>query len=138
MRVAILLGCVLAIAACGGEPEIERLEPVPETADFDPRDLITSVTSTRRDRLPGGVIVTATGLPPSQGWWAAELVPLDEETDSNTLAFEFRIARPRDAEPPGTTQSREVVVALFLSDQRLDGINEVVIVGAQNRRSLRP
>lgn len=138
MRVAILLGCVLAIAACSSEPDIERLEPVPEAADFDPRDLVTSVTSARRDRLPGGVIVTATGLPPSQGWWAAELVPLEAETDSSTLAFEFRIARPRGLQPPGSPQSREVVVALFLSDQRLQGIRDITIIGTQNRRSVRP
>lgn len=138
MRVGILLGCVLVLAACSSEPDIERLEPVPELETRDFRTLVTSVTSTRRDRVPGGVIFTATGLPPSQGWWDAELVAIDEETDSRTLTYEFRIAEPRDLAPPGTNRSREVVVGLFLSEQRLEGISEVVIRGNTNSRSIRP
>lgn len=138
VRVTILLGCVLAVAACSNEPEIERLEPVPDAAEFEFRDPVTSVTSARRDRLPGGIIVTATGVPPSQGWWDAELVPVEEESDTRSLVFEFLVARPRFAEPSGTQQSREVVVGLFLSDQRLQGVQDITIVGAQNRRSVRP
>ncbi|WP_425093361.1 hypothetical protein [Tropicimonas sp. S265A] len=138
MRVAVLLGCVIGLAACGGEPDIERLEPVPDREIREVRDLVSTVTSTRRDRVPGGVIITATGLPPSQGWWAAELVSIDAETDSRTMSYEFRIAEPQFAQPPGTNRSREVVVGLFLSDQRLEGISQVVIQGAQNSRSIRP
>lgn len=138
MRSVWFLGCAVLLAACSGEPEIERLEPVPEISQTDFRQSVTSVTSTRRDRVPGGVIFTATGVPPTQGWWDAELVPLPEESSDTRLAYEFRLAEPFGAQPPGAQRSREVVVGLFLSDQRLQGVREIVIRGANNTRSIRP
>ena len=40
----------------------------------DPRQLVAQVTTLDVAETAGGAIVRANGLPPTQGWWKAELV----------------------------------------------------------------
>lgn len=142
MRSVFLAFTALALVGCdflAGEPEIERLEPAPEVFVVDNRPPVQTVRSVRRDRLPGGVVVTAVGVPEVQGYWDAELVPLTDDGPVNgQLVFEFRVAPPLTPEQPGTERSREVVAARFLSDIQLQGVNSVVVNAESNSRSVRP
>jgi len=142
LRYIVLAPMALALAGCdflAGEPEIERLEPAPEVFVVDNRAPVRTVNSLRRDRLPGGVVITAVGVPEVQGHWDAELVPLTEDGPVNgELVFEFRVARPALPTQPGTERSREIVTARFLSDIQLRGVNRVVVNGENNSRSIRP
>lgn len=141
VRSVFLASMALALAGCdflAGAPEIERLEPAPEVFVVDQRGPVRSVRSVQRDRLPGGVVITAVGVPAAQGYWDAELVPLTEDPVNGELAFEFRVAPPALPTPPGTERSREVVVARFLSDIQLQGVSRVVVTAESNSRSVRP
>ncbi|MFT5345397.1 MAG: hypothetical protein ACI95S_001132 [Dinoroseobacter sp.] len=143
--VAAGLIATLVVAGCGtrlnplnwfGSSE-ETITAAPADFVTDPRPLVSQVTSLQIERTVGGAIIRAVGLPPSQGYWDAELVPLNnEEPDENrVLAYEFRISTPVFARSVSTQQSREVVVAHFISDRGLDGVRRITVSGSETSRS---
>lgn len=120
----------------GGSEETEPQAALPG-APVDRRMLVEEVVAMSVERLPGGVIVRATGLPATQGYWEAELVA--RPVEDGELIYDFRIFPPITNEPVSTPQSREVVVATYLSDFRIesDGIRQVTVQGGQNARTSR-
>ncbi len=145
----VLALCLSAlIAGCGGFRD-SRLNPANWFGRSEPREtivlpdersdlrpLVESVLSMTVEPMPGGAIIRARGQTPTQGWWQAELVPLDID-DSGSLVYEFRLLPPLEATAVSTAQSRQVDVAIFVSDIRLDGVREIVVQGASNARSAR-
>ena len=143
------LTAVTLLQACGGGFSA-RLNPfnwfkgsapaevvVVETGlPADPRPLVERVISLNIDSYPGGVIVRATGLPPSQGWWDAELVarPVDED---GVLVYDFHVFPPKSQTATGPQQSREIAVAADLSNFELANITQIVVQGANDARSAR-
>lgn len=144
-RALVTIALCLSLAGCGGLRE-SRLNPfnwfkrsearasVLVEAPGDKRPLVETVLTMTVEPIPGGAIVRATGLPPTQGWWQAELVamPLDE---NGTLVYEFRVLPPRDQTPAGQARSREIEVATYISDAKLETIREIVVQGSGNARS---
>jgi hypothetical protein len=118
----------------GGSEPRETIVLPDENAD--PRPLVETVLSMTVEPVPGGAIVRARGQTPTQGWWQAELVALDID-DKGALVYEFRIEPPLQVTPTNTPQSRQLDVAVFVSDYRLDGVREIVVQGATNARSAR-
>ncbi len=146
---------LLALSACGGFRD-SRLNPfnwfgrsearaatAAQRAAFerpaDPRPLVDQVTGMVIERVPGGAILRATGLPPLQGYWDAELVEVRRgpEDDAETLTFDFRLAPPPWTTNAGPPRSREVVVATFLTDNKLAGIRVIIVRGARTERVVR-
>ena len=148
------LVAVLALAGCesrfnpvnwfGGSTEEATLAPrrgYVETVDRRP--LVQQVLSMKVDRVPGGAIVSAIGLPPTQGHWATDLVP--ETTtigdkpvaDNGVLAFQFRLLPPPGPRRSGTPVSRELSASTFLTDQELLGVRTIVVRGQTNQFSAR-
>lgn len=103
-------------------------------APTDQRALVESVLDMQVEKFHGGAIVRARGLPPTQGYWDAELVaqPVDEK---GKLVLEFRIFPPIEAAGVVNQQSREVTVALRLSNIKLEGVTQIVVQGAKGARS---
>jgi hypothetical protein len=147
------LSAVLFLSACGGfsgsrfnpfnwfdrpAQETESLIPSDGYGMVDNRAPVVQVTEMALERRPGGAVLRASGLPPTQGWWDAELrAENDGEPVDGVLLFTFVVAEPRQAMPQGSPMSREVTAAVFLSDIRLNAAREVRVQGAQNARSLR-
>ena len=143
-RLPIAILALTAMTACGGFSS--RLNPfnwfkrsapvevVSTEAPADPRPLVANVLSMKFESYPGGAIVRATGLPPTQGFWDAELVaqPLDEK---GTLVLEFHVFPPAGAAGVVNQQSREITVAYNLSDIKLQQVNQIVVQGASNARA---
>lgn len=143
------LTAVLVLQACGGGFSA-KLNPfnwfgksdravvvLAETGlPVDERSLVDRVISLNIDSYPGGAIVRATGLPPSQGWWDAELVPrpLDE---NGVLVYDFRVFPPVRSTGSGPQQSREIAVAANLTTAQLASITQIVVQGANDARSSR-
>ncbi|MGB3146206.1 MAG: hypothetical protein WBA91_00455 [Paracoccaceae bacterium] len=102
----------------------------------DGRLLVREVTQMELSRMPTGVIVTAYGLPPTQGWWKADLVA-DNHGDpvDGVLTFRFLVFPPDAPQPVSTTQSRELSAGAFISNVRIDQIKEIVVQGELNARS---
>lgn len=104
----------------------------------DGRPLIEQVVGMSVDRMAGGAIVRATGLPPTQGWWGAALLPENGGVPvDGVLSFAFVNAPPPAPRRASTQQSRELTVATFVSDQNLAGVRQITIRGAANQASSR-
>ena len=116
----------------GGSEETVALAP---EKPADSRLLVSQVTAMTLDKMPGGVIVRAVGLPPTQGYWQAELVA--RPVEDGVLIFDFRVFPPITPQVASTTQSREVTVATYVSNVKLDLIRQISVQGATNARTSR-
>ncbi len=102
----------------------------------DPRPLVQQVTALDVARQPGGAIVRASGLPPTQGWWEAELLPENDGIAvDGVLTYRFVVKQPLEATRSSTPQSRELTAAVYLSDIRLQDVRKIVVQGASNSMS---
>ena len=145
-RLPIAILALTAMTACGGISS--RLNPfkwfkrsapsqvVSLETPSDPRPLVANVLSMQIDAYPGGAIIRATGLPPTQGYWSAELVPRPVD-EKGTLVLEFHVFPPEGATAVVNQQSREITVAYNLSDIKLQAVNQIVVQGASNARASR-
>ncbi len=102
-------------------------------AKVDPRPLVDQVTVMTVNRTPQGAIIQATGLPPTQGFWDAELVAEnDGEPVDGVLTYRFVVSEPQGARRVSTPQSREVTAAAFVTNRKLDDISKIVVQGLRN------
>lgn len=146
--IAALLVAAVAVTGCGRirdsklnpfnwfggskEETVQVVDGVPQ----DPRPLVQEVTGLEVARQPGGAIVTATGLPPTQGWYDAELLAAnDRQAEDGVLTYRFVVNQPLELRRSSTPQSRELTAAVFISDIRLQDVRKIVVQGASNSRS---
>ncbi|QIE42550.1 hypothetical protein G5B39_11775 [Rhodobacteraceae bacterium SC52] len=140
----------LALAGCSGglfkradpntlEPEGGYIE-----ARIDSRTLVDSVTAITLSRTPGGLIVRATGLPPTQGYWDVGLArDRSDDVPNGTRRYRFVGRPPVDVSgnpipaTVGTATSRQVDAAVFIPDTELNELRQIIIVGAQGSRTAR-
>ncbi|OYX45573.1 MAG: hypothetical protein B7Z02_01035 [Rhodobacterales bacterium 32-67-9] len=149
-----MLIVTLVLAGCGRVREsrlnpfnwfgrsVESTQTVAEAAvpgrPDDGRILVAQVTDMEVARQPGGAIIRATGLPPTQGWWNTDLVVENGgEPVDGVLTYRFVIAEPLAANRVSTPQSRELTAATYISDIKLAGVSRIVVLGAENSRSSR-
>ncbi len=121
-------------AGCGG-PSRQNLANAPAPVQADPRPLIDRIDTISAVQTPGGVILRATGIAAVQGAYEGALIPAP--AGPGIRAFEFRAFPPPDPERVSTPRSREVTVALFLSDRALAGVTELKVSGATNAQAVR-
>ncbi|MEN9409999.1 MAG: hypothetical protein RL216_1973 [Pseudomonadota bacterium] len=149
-RVLLGLGAAALVASCGrirdsrlnpfnwfgGARRRERVADTRPAEVQDARLLVAEVVSLSVDPYSAGAIVRAKGVPPSQGYWDAELVarPIDE---NGVQVYDFRVFPPVTPTDPGTPQSREITVATSISNVKLDQITEIVVQGETNALSSR-
>ena len=145
MRGKLILAVTLAISVAGcGRVAESRFNPInwfgksraaeiSATQGQPSTPLVNQIVSLRAEKVPGGAIIRATGLPPRQGYFDGELAPENRGVPvKGVLSFQFTIAAPFEATPSGPPQSREVVVGLFVSDQTLEGVKQIRVSAATN------
>lgn len=147
--ITVALVATLALAGCGGFRE-SRLNPFnwfksqrsgPPADDLlaantDPRPLVAQVTRLEVRPTPTGAIVAAAGLPPTQGWWDAELVPEnDGKPVDGVLTYRFVVKPPPYRARVSTPQSRELIAGAALSNIALRDVRRIVVAGAANSLS---
>ncbi len=147
----------LALAGCGGfgssrlnplnwfgkSRQAEAVTLAPEggygVSASDRRVLVDQVTSLEIRRTPEGAIISAAGLPRTQGWWDAELVAENNGLPvGGTMTYRFVVGEP----VPGTAvasrvltpESREVTAGAFISNIKLQDVRRIVVTGAGNSR----
>ena len=103
----------------------------------DGRQLVREVTALAVEQSQGGAIIRAAGLPPTQGWWKAELVAENRgrPDENGVLTYRFLVFQPLDATPVSTPQSRELTAAVFVSDIKLADVTKIVVQGETNSRT---
>ena len=116
----------------GGSSETPVVE-VTQSGPQDARLLVQQVTELAVERNPNGAIVRATGLPPTQGYWEAELVP--RPVEDGILVYDFRVFPPTRAQRVSTPQSRQITAGAYISNIRLRDIRQIVVQGEANARS---
>ena len=138
---ALLISAV-TLTACGES----RLNPfnwfkrgteegaaVAQPSDFDPEGLIEQVIDLQIDQTPGGAIVYATGLPPTQGFWGAELLPMNNGRPvDGVLGFRFEVFEPVGFERVVNQRSREVLAVANLTHSDLDGVTAIRVIAVTN------
>lgn len=149
-RLTILaLAVVIGLGGCARVSE-SRLNPfnwfgnseeepvvVADVEDEDPRPRVAQITSLRIEETPTGAIVRATGLPPTQGYFDAQLVPASDAPVNGTFVFVFRAEPPSGPRRVSTVQSRELVAARAISTQELAALRVVRVEGATNALTAR-
>jgi hypothetical protein len=146
-RVLTVFACLLLLASCGQSRLnpfnwFKRSAPAPVTlaveTPADARALVADVISLDIDALPGGAILRATGRTEVQGFWDAELVLRDgPDADAAKPIYDFRVFPPVGRADVNTPQSREVTVAVYLSDIDLNDVTSITVQGANNARAVR-
>ncbi|RWR07870.1 hypothetical protein D2T29_17810 [Sinirhodobacter populi] len=142
----------VALAGCGwmnpmnwfGPSErVQTLEPKGGYAAAlqDDRPLVPQVTDLRIDRTLTGAIVSATGLPPTQGWWNAALVAENDGLPvDGVITYRFVAAPPPAVSPDAhralSPESRELTAAASINATRLAQTRRVVVIGAENSRAV--
>jgi hypothetical protein len=137
---------VLGLGACGTVRD-SRLNPLnwfgnsrSEAAVAGPvgdgRLLVAQVAQFSVEPATGGAILRATGLPPTIGWWDGELVLDDDASTPDMLAYRFVIRAPSTPRPVVTQTAREVTVARFVSNFRLEGVRRITVTGEGNARTV--
>lgn len=86
------------------------------------------------ERIPGGAMIRATGIANRQGAYDVRLVP-QGAADKGVLSYELQALYPRNATEQGAEASRRVIVALALTDQELDGVRNIRVIGRQNQQT---
>ena len=156
MRTILAFALVLTLAGCAGSGGgIGSLNPFswfgggsaaarPDTlaprggfpVAVDRRPLIEKITAVAVERTPYGIIVRATGLPPTLGYYDAGLVAVAAPRRGE-LAFEFRARPPGRAMPAGSAYARQITAGAFIPKERLHGIRTIRVIGATNSRTAR-
>lgn len=111
--------------------------PEPVVVVQDSRPLVPQITALVVERTPGGAIIRATGLPPTQGWYGAALVSATDGPENGVLSYSFRAIPPATVTRTSTQQSREMTAAVFVSDIILRDVRIIRVLGGQNIRSVR-
>ncbi|MCF6443167.1 hypothetical protein [Nereida sp. MMG025] len=150
-HICLILAIGLGVSACGRLAESrvnpvnwfdrerpERVQPLVEdiSVEIDPRPLVQDVSQLTIERVAGGAIVRATGVPQSQAFYEAELVEVESD-DPTTLTYEFRVIPPRAGAPVGSQASREIIVGQFATDQQLQNVRIIRVLGSNTARSVR-
>ena len=148
-------GLTLALAACSGGNRaslssfnpfnwfrpgagtVQSLAPARGYArTVETRPLVERLTGAVAERTPTGVIIRATALPPTQGYYDAGLTK--EGVDNGTLTLSFRARPPQSAMPAGPAHLRELVAAIYLTRAQAQGLRRVRVQAAGNSRTVRP
>ena len=104
---------------------------------IDNRPAVAEITDMAVEPVQGGAIVRATGLPPTQGWWDAELVADGElAAVDGEVTLRFVLAPPRQTMRQGTERSREVSAGLFLPTAVLAQARRVTVTAERNARTV--
>ena len=151
-RRALLIGMTAALASCGSF-RTSRLNPrnwfggsrargvsldaQARAEAADGRPVVDQITDLTIEPVQSGAILRATGLPPQQGHYDGELVEVTPpDGDPGTLIYVFRLAGPWGPSRVSTPQSREVVVAEYLTHRKLAGVRRIVVEAERNSRTL--
>ncbi|WP_112323816.1 hypothetical protein [Oceanibium sediminis] len=153
----IACGLVLALGACSGGsgsnplgsfPSLGSLNPFGGNDDgsdatvagvvADDTVLVAQLESVTPESALRGVILKATGIAPSVGYYNAQLVPVNGglPDERGIATYDFRVTPP-EVSSGGPVQARRLIAATFIHDDDLAGIRGFRVRSAGNTVDLR-
>ena len=102
--------------------------------------LVAEVIAMSIEPAAGGAILRVTGLSPTLGAYNVKLVPefdLDKDGPQETLNYSLKAEYSAVSRPAAPARSRELLAAVFISDEMLRGVRNIRVTGAENARSVR-
>jgi hypothetical protein len=135
--VALLAGCSVEIPSFmgregGGQGFYNvRGEPPPEPVRLALREATL-------ERALHGVIIRVDGEAPTQGYFSAALVPLNNGVpdEAGIVTFEFMAVPPSTTQAIGPARSRQITAAVFLPTLALKNIRGFRLAGAGTAQTL--
>ena len=142
-----MIGLLLSVAACsnstsnlypgnwfsgfGGTPD--TLEPRGGYANAykDFRPLASQVTKLSVERSTVGIVITAIGVMPTQGWYDGTLSRVEKDNTSEAI-YEFHATKPLGSPPTGAVRTREIIAGAFLSNDEAVGLRSIRVISASN------
>lgn len=99
---------------------------------------VQQIIALKVERTAGGAVVRVTGLSATLGAYDVRLQPVENaEENTRTLEYTLSAAYSERSRPTAPATSREVVAAVFVSDDELEGVRTIRVTGATNARSVR-
>ena len=141
MMLILLSGCSSNLNPLnwfGNNNDETTIDPI--AAENERRPVVAEITALALERTPGGAVIRASALPPTQGWFAAELVSADPDGEpiNGVLSFAFRAVPPPEAARQSAPQSRVLTAAVVVTSDTLANTRVIQVSGSQNSRSVRP
>lgn len=103
----------------------------------DTRQIVGNITGLSADRTATGVIIRATALLPSEGFYAADLV-LIGITERGVATYQFRANPPASVRRNVPAHLRQIVAAVYLTTAQARAVRGIQVQGAHNSRTVRP
>lgn len=99
---------------------------------------VDTVTGVAVERVPGGIIVRATGRAAVQGVYDVRLIPANEDElpVEGVMTYTLEAVRSQ-SNVAGAPATRDVIVARKVSDQTLAGTRTIRVEGLQNAQTAR-
>lgn len=156
--VAPLLVSVLVLSGCGnsrlnpfnwfGRSTSEAVEQstnplIPTRSGFRRPEatyqgrIVDQITGLVIERAPGGALIRVTGLAATQGSYDVLIEPENEDELPVKGVLTYTLKARLPARPQGPATTREIVAAHFLTNQQLEGVRSIRVLGARNARSVR-
>ncbi len=95
---------------------------------------VEQVSELSLERIPGGAMIRAAGIAERQGAYDVRLVP-QGGPDKGVQTYEMQVQYPPRATSQGPAQTRVVTAALAMTEQQLEGVRTVRVVGLRNQRT---
>lgn len=93
---------------------------------------IDAISDLTLERVPGGVLIRATGISSTQGPFNARLTPDNEDELPEDGVLTYQLQAYYTQITGGAPETREVTVAHTLTDQQLSGTRTIRVEGLQN------
>lgn len=129
-------------------PDEDILEPIdadnpliPDTSGLLRRDeselgfqgsTIDAITDLIVERVPGGILIRATGRAGTQGVFNARLTPLNEDELPEDGVLTYALQAENKQLGGGAPETREVIVGRKLTDQEISEVRTIRVEGLQN------
>ncbi|MEL7125755.1 MAG: hypothetical protein AAGK30_05970 [Pseudomonadota bacterium] len=89
------------------------------------------------ERVPGGAVIRAAGVPDYQGAFGVRLQPAndDEVPEDGVLTYRLEVIRPDGARVGGPERVRTVTAARRVTDNQLAGVRTIRVEGLRNAQT---
>jgi hypothetical protein len=95
---------------------------------------VESIAEVTVEKIRSGALVRATGIAAREGAFEVRLVPVGAP-EKGVLSYRLEALYPGNKTVRGAEQARTVTAALALTEQQMEGVKTIRVIGETNARS---